>query len=57
MIDKDKSIMCCKHDYVPKQNVKFRGAKNEPFPKKNWSSMMLMNNAKSKSNFVTPPSL
>ena len=38
MIDKDKSIMCCKHDYVPKQNVKFRGAKNEPFPKKNWSS-------------------
>ena len=48
MIDKDKSIMCCKHDYVPKQKVKFRGAKNEPFPKKNWSSFMLMNNERCK---------
>ena len=48
MIDKDKSIICCKHDYVPKQNVKFRGAKNEPFPKKNWSSFMLMNNERCK---------
>ena len=48
MIDKDKSIMCCKHDYVPKQNVKFRCAKNEPFPKKNWSSFMLMNNHRCK---------
>ena len=38
------SVMCCKHDYEPKQGVKFRGAKNEPFPKKNWSSMMIMNN-------------
>ena len=48
MIDKEKSIMCCKHDYIPKQNIKFRGAKNEPFPKKNWSSFMLMNNERCK---------
>ena len=48
MIDKNKSIMCCKHDYVPKQNIKFKGAKNEPFPKKNWSSFMLMNNHRCK---------
>ena len=48
MIDENKSIMCCKHDYTPKQNVKFRGAKNEPFPKKNWSSFMLMNNHRCK---------
>ena len=39
------SVMCCKHDYEPKQGVKFRGAKNEPFPKKNWSSMMIFNNS------------
>tara|TARA_B100000902_G_scaffold372821_1_gene400182 strand:- start:589 stop:1257 length:669 start_codon:yes stop_codon:yes gene_type:complete len=38
------SVMCCKHDYEPKQD-KFRGAKNEKFEKKNWSSMMLMNNS------------
>ena len=48
MRDNNKSIMCCKHDYIPKQNVKFRGAKNEPFPKKNWSSFMLINNHRCK---------
>ena len=40
------SVMCCQHDYEPKQGIKFRGAKNEPFPKKNWSSFMMMNNEK-----------
>tara|TARA_Y100001937_G_scaffold92448_1_gene125181 strand:- start:2207 stop:2878 length:672 start_codon:yes stop_codon:yes gene_type:complete len=50
--DDDYSVMCVKHEYEPKQNVKFRGAKNEKFPKKNWSSMMLMNNAKCK--LLTP---
>ena len=39
------SVMCCQHDYEPKQGIKFRGAKNEPFPKKNWSSMMLFHNS------------
>ena len=38
------SVMCCQHDYEPKQNVKFRGAKNEKFEKKNWSSLMLLQN-------------
>ena len=50
--DEDYAVMCCQHDYEPKQDVKFRGAKNEKFPKKNWSSMMLMNNAKCK--LLTP---
>ena len=50
--DNDYAVMCCKHDYEPNQNVKFRGAKNEKFPKKNWSSVMLMNNAKCKA--LTP---
>ena len=39
------SVKVCKHNYVPKQGVKFRGAKNEPFPKKNWSSLMMFNNS------------
>ena len=39
------SVMCCQHDYEPKQGIKFRGAKNEPFPKKNWSGMMLFHNS------------
>ena len=50
--DDDYAVMCCKHDYEPNQNVKFRGAKNEPFPKKNWSSMMMTNNSKCKA--LTP---
>lgn len=50
--DNDYAVMCVKHDYEPKQDVKFRGAKNEKFPKKNWSSLMLMNNAKCK--LLTP---
>lgn len=50
--DNDYAVMCCKHDYEPNQNAKFRGAKNEKFPKKNWSSVMLMNNAKCKA--LTP---
>ena len=50
--DSDCAVMVCKHDYEPKQGVKFRGAKNEAFPKKNWSSFMLMNNEKCKA--LTP---
>ena len=50
--DDDYAVMCVKHNYEPKQDVKFRGAKNEKFPKKNWSSLMLMNNAKCK--LLTP---
>ena len=43
MRDSKYAIMCCQHDYTPKTDVKFRGAKNEPFEKKNWSSFMLIN--------------
>tara|TARA_B110000196_G_C21123894_1_gene654725 strand:- start:172 stop:861 length:690 start_codon:yes stop_codon:yes gene_type:complete len=39
------SVMCCKHDYIPKQDVKFRAAKNLTFTKKNWSSVMLFHNS------------
>ena len=41
----NSKVMCCQHDYEPKQGLKFRGAKNEKFEKKNWSSMMIMNNS------------
>ena len=39
------SVMCSQHNYKPKQDIKFRGAKNQQFPKKNWSSVMLFNNS------------
>lgn len=34
-----------KHDYTPKSEYKFLGAKQHKYPCKNWSSVMLFNNA------------
>ena len=36
-------VMVVKHDYRTKHPVKYLGARNEDYPNKNWSSMMLMN--------------
>lgn len=46
MKDDNYAVMVCQHDYVSSQNIKFRGATNQSYPKKNWSSMMLINNEK-----------
>ena len=32
-----------KHDYTPKTQVKYLGAIQYPYPRKNWSSVMLFN--------------
>ena len=44
----DYSVMVCKHDYVPRDEVKFLGQVQTKYEKKNWSSVMLFNNAKCK---------
>jgi len=43
MRDDSKAIQVCKHNYVPKHNKKFLGHTQTAYPKKNWSSFMLMN--------------
>ena len=43
MRDDSKAIQVCKHDYTPKTNTKFLGQVQTKYPKKNWSSFMLMN--------------
>jgi len=43
MRDDSKAIQVCKHDYVPKEKTKFLGQTQTVYPKKNWSSFMLMN--------------
>ena len=43
MRDDSKAIQVCKHDYVPKTDTKFLGQVQTKYPKKNWSSFMLMN--------------
>lgn len=39
------SVMCVKHDYVARDDVKFLGATQTKYEKKNWSSVMLFNNS------------
>ena len=43
MRDDSKAIQVCKHDYIPKEKTKFLGQTQTAYPKKNWSSFMLMN--------------
>ena len=43
MRDDSKAIQVCKHDYTPKTDTKFLGQVQTKYPKKNWSSFMLMN--------------
>ena len=39
----DKDVMVVKHDYQTCMPVKYLGAKNEDYPRKNWSSVILWN--------------
>ena len=40
------SVMVVKHDHVPRETVKFLGRTQSKYDKKNWSSVMLFNNAR-----------
>ena len=40
------AVMCVKHDHRPSETVKFHNEKQTAYAKKNWSSVMLFNNAK-----------
>lgn len=46
MRDEQYAVMCVKHDHQPKEDTKFLGAVQTKYQKKNWSSVMLFNNAK-----------
>lgn len=37
------AVYCVKHDYVPKQTIKMDNQKQVPYPRKNWSSLILWN--------------
>ena len=40
------AVQCVQHDYTPTSTIKFMNQPQTPYPKKNWSSMMIFNNAK-----------
>jgi hypothetical protein len=41
--DDTYAVQVCKHDYIPKSATKFLGQTQTVYPKKNWSSFMLLN--------------
>ncbi len=42
------ALMCVKHEHTPKKKIKFLGEIQSKYPKKNWSSLMLINCSKCK---------
>lgn len=44
--DDRRALMCVKHDYVARDDVKFLGSVQTRYEKKNWSSVMMFNNAR-----------
>ena len=48
------AVQVIQHDYVTKRSIKYFGAKNENYPRKNWSSVMLWNCAHPKNQQLTP---
>jgi hypothetical protein len=47
-----KAVLVCQHDYQPSQTVKFLGNAQTVYPRKNWSSFMVFDNARCKA--LTP---
>ena len=52
--DDYKDVMVVKHDYKTCMPVKYLGAKNEDYPRKNWSSVILWNCASFPNRRLTP---
>ena len=52
--DDSKAVMVVKHDYKTKMTEKYLGSKNENYPRKNWSSVILWNCAHPANAVVTP---
>lgn len=48
------AVMVVKHNYKTKHPVKYLGNKNEDYPRKNWSSLILWNCAHSGNRCLTP---
>lgn len=44
MRDEEYAVQVVKHDYKTKHSEKYLGNKNEDYPRKNWSSVVLFNN-------------
>jgi len=54
MRDPSKAVMVVKHDYKTKMKQKYLGSKNEDYPRKNWSSVILWNCEHQANRVLTP---
>ena len=52
--DETKALLVVKHDYKTKAKGKYLGNKNEDYPRKNWSSLILWNCAHPKHRVLDP---
>ncbi len=52
--DESKAVMVVKHDYKTKANNKYLGSKNQDYPRKNWSSVVLWNCGHPDNRVMTP---
>jgi len=52
--DETKALLVVKHDYKTKAKGKYLGNKNEDYPRKNWSSLMLWNCSHPKHRILDP---
>ena len=55
--DESKAVMCVHHNYKTKATTKYLGARNENYPRKNWSSVVLWNCAHPKQRWLTPDAI
>jgi cytidyltransferase-like protein len=52
--DEKYAVMCVHHDYTPEKGLKMDGMKQRPYPRKNWSSLILFNCGHPKNKVLTP---
>jgi len=50
----NKDVMVVKHDYKTRMPIKYLGSKNEDYPRKNWSSVILWNCSSWPNRRLTP---
>tara|TARA_E500000178_G_scaffold226786_1_gene223605 strand:- start:177 stop:866 length:690 start_codon:yes stop_codon:yes gene_type:complete len=53
-VDKNFAVKVVKHNYKTKQTKKYFGQKNENYPRKNWSSVVLWNCSHPQNKILTP---
>ena len=52
--DSSKAVQVVQHNYQTTANIKYLGNKNENYPRKNWSSLILWNCGHEKNKVLTP---